>query len=694
QRAQLDIQQVQLDELKYRKRIEEAEEAAEAATRRVAEVKATAEAATRRAAEAEQAARGQVSALEAQLRTAQGEREAAKKRAEALEAARAALKAQLRAMQRERETAKNRAEALEAARAALEAQLQSEAEKARAACGQVSTLEAQLCAAQGERETATEVVPRWRALPPEMTLIPAGSFLRGSSKVTLSRPFLMMTTPVTQWQWREVMGDNPSYFSDRPDSEQRPVENVSWLDVMVFCNALSKREGGMREAYQQVGAKWRRIDGADGYRLPTEAEWEYACRAGTKTAYWSSGKSKANLARVGWYNEKSENQTHPVGEKTANPYGLFDMHGNVWEWVNDWYGSYPNGDVTDPKGPSKGSSRVVRGGSWFYDANIASAANRFNCRPSNCGGDLGFRLVRTPRRLDGFTFPSRSISVSPAPPAPGLPAPGDLARLEAAQRAPVASISEVSPRWRALPPEMVLIPAGSFLMGSPKGEGHDDEQPQHKVTLSRPFLMMTTPVTQWQWHQVMGDNPSDFSNKPDSKQRPVKNVSWFDVMAFCNALSKREGWMREAYQQVGDECRRIDGADGYRLPTEAEWEYACRAGTKTAYWSGENKADLARVGWYGENSGGRTHPVGEKPANPYGLFDMHGNVWEWVDDWYGDYPNGDVTDPKGPSKGSIRVMRGGSWSGVADFARAARRKFAPSSYRNRSLGFRLVRTPR
>ncbi|MBU1429716.1 formylglycine-generating enzyme family protein, partial [Myxococcota bacterium] len=187
-------------------------------------------------------------------------------------------------------------------------------------------------------------------------------------------------------------------FSDEPDSEQRPVENVSWFDVMAFCNALSKREGGMREAYQQVGDEWRRIEGADGYRLPTEAEWEYACRAGTKTAYWS-GENEADWARVAWawYGENSGNQTHPVGEKPANPYGLFDMHGNVWEWVEDWDGDYPSGDVTDPKGPSKGSDRVVRGGSWAGDADFARAAYRFSWYPSNRGGDLGFRLVRTPR---------------------------------------------------------------------------------------------------------------------------------------------------------------------------------------------------------------------------------------------------------------------------------------------------------
>ncbi|MBU0550719.1 formylglycine-generating enzyme family protein [Myxococcota bacterium] len=375
-----------------------------------------------------------MSALEAQLRAAQGEREAARKRAEALEAARAALEAQLQGEAEKARAARaalevqlqGEAEKARAAREALEAQLQGEAEKARAARaalegqralwglkgefnehGDLEAIKASMLTELARLEAArrapvasiSEVGPRWRALPPEMVLIPAGLFLRKvrkGLKVTLSRPFLMMTTPVTQWQWRQVMGNNPSHFSDKPDSEQRPVENVGWFDVMAFCNALSKREGGMREAYQQVGDKWRRIDGADGYRLPTEAEWEYACRAGTKTAYWS-GENEGDLARVGWYDENSDGQTHPVGEKNANPYGLFDMHGNVLEWVEDWYGDYPIGDVTDPKGPSKGSGRVMRGGSWYYGAFYARAANRLNALPSYRNRDLGFRLVRTPR---------------------------------------------------------------------------------------------------------------------------------------------------------------------------------------------------------------------------------------------------------------------------------------------------------
>jgi formylglycine-generating enzyme required for sulfatase activity len=247
----------------------------------------------------------------------------------------------------------------------------------------------------------------------------------------------------------------------------------------------------------------------------------------------------------------------------------------------------------------------------------------------------------------------------------------------------------------------VLIPAGTFTMGSPASEtGRYDNETQHRVTISRAFYLQTTEVTQGQWQAVMGSNPSHFSSC--GSDCPVEKVSWNDVQEFIGKLN------------------RMEGTDKYRLPTEAEWEYAARAGSTTALYNGpltilgdNNGPELDAIAWYGGNScvsysGGYdcsgwknkqysctscgTHPVGRKQPNAWGLYDMLGNVWEWCQDWYGGYPSGSVSDPEGPSSGSGRVLRGGSWRPYARLARAANRSYFAPGYRDCILGFRLLRT--
>ena len=210
--------------------------------------------------------------------------------------------------------------------------------------------------------------------------------------------------------------------------------------------------------------------------------------------------------------------------------------------------------------------------------------------------------------------------------------------------------------------EMVKIPAGSFMMGSNNGSG--DEKPVHKVTISQAFFMGKTEVTQAQWQAVMGNNPSNFRDCPTC---PIEQVSWDDAQEFIKKLNAK-------------------GEGTYRLPTEAEWECAARAGT-----TGDYAGNLDSMGWYSANSDSKTHPVGTKQANAWGLYDMHGNVWEWCQDWYGEYPSGAVTNPTGATSGSDRVGRGGGWSGDAVFLRSANRSFNSPSYRSNRLGFRVVR---
>jgi formylglycine-generating enzyme required for sulfatase activity len=179
----------------------------------------------------------------------------------------------------------------------------------------------------------------------------------------------MQTTEVTQGQWKRVMGNNPSNFKNCGDN--CPVEQVSWNDVQGFINKLNSKEGHNR------------------YRLPTEAEWEYACRAGSSGPYANDN----SLDSMGWYDGNSGSKTHTVAQKKANAWGLYDIHGNVWEWCQDCYGEYPSGAVTDPEGPSSGSNRVVRGGRWDVSARDCRSADRSWDDPGNRGSALGFRLV-------------------------------------------------------------------------------------------------------------------------------------------------------------------------------------------------------------------------------------------------------------------------------------------------------------
>ena len=213
------------------------------------------------------------------------------------------------------------------------------------------------------------------------------------------------------------------------------------------------------------------------------------------------------------------------------------------------------------------------------------------------------------------------------------------------------------------------IPAGWCRMGSPiSEEGRDSNEIQHEVVLTRGFFMAETECTQAQWKAVMGSNPSEF----EGANRPVEDVSWNEAVEYCRKLTTQQ---------------RTDGVlqDGWewRLPTEGEWEYAARAGTM-----GRRYGELDAIGWYDGNSGSETHPVSQKAANAWGLYDMLGNVWEWCSDWYGDYPTGSVMDPTGPSSGSIRVYRGGSCYDYAKDARSASRDRDVPGNRNYLLGFR------
>lgn len=232
----------------------------------------------------------------------------------------------------------------------------------------------------------------------------------------------------------------------------------------------------------------------------------------------------------------------------------------------------------------------------------------------------------------------------------------------------------VSRFYRAVAPfqpaGFAWIAPGSFLMGSPLSEeGRDGGEAQHMVTLTQGFWLSDHEVTQEEYEAVMGGNPSHFKGEPS---RPVEMVTWHDAVMYCEMLTERE---REA--------GRLPPGYLYRLPTEAEWEYSARAGT-----TGARHGELDAIAWWDGNSGDETHPVKQKAANAWGLYDMMGNVWEWCSDWYGEYPTAGVTDPNGPSMGSIRVFRGSSWSNEGKVARSAFRNGLDPGGRGYNLGFR------
>ncbi|MGO8690431.1 MAG: formylglycine-generating enzyme family protein [Thermoguttaceae bacterium] len=221
--------------------------------------------------------------------------------------------------------------------------------------------------------------------------------------------------------------------------------------------------------------------------------------------------------------------------------------------------------------------------------------------------------------------------------------------------------------------ELVLIPAGEFLMGSPDSDNDagNDEKPQHRVRITKPFYLGKYLVTQEQWQAVMGNKRSN-SKGP---RNLVEQTSWDDCQKFMEKLNEKVG------------------GGTFSLPTEAQWEYACRAGSTTRYFFGDDESQLGRYAWYAENSGGKTHPVGGKKPNAWGLYDMHGNVWQWCADWYnaGYYKESPVDDPTGPTTGSGRVNRGGSWNYTARYCRSAYRNSRLPGRGNDNRGLRVSR---
>lgn len=455
--------------------------------------------------------------------------------------------------------------------------------------------------------------------------------------VKLTTPYEIGVNEVTQEQYQSIMGTNPSKFKGL----ENPVEMVSWNDAIQFCQKLSELPKEKESGFV--------------YRLPTEAEWEYACRAGTMTLF-SYGDSDTELSEYAWYIKNSNGMTHPVGQKKPNPWGLYDMHGNVWEWCQDWYGDYSGDAVTDPKGPFTGLLRVNRGGSWRINSGFCHSAIRYGNSPGDSKFNVGFRVVRTSTQQVVRAENTGAASTT------------EKMVLKTSQQSTPPVSDEVI--FNSIKMQFKLLPAGTFMMGSRFGES--DEQPVHGVILKKPFTIGVYEVTQSQFEGIMGVNPSKYQ----SPSNPVEQVSWLAAIEFCRKLSDLPKEKAAGYE--------------YRLPTEAEWEYACRSGSMTKYNFGDQTGQLGNYSWYLKNSRDRTHPIGQKKPNIWGLYDMNGNVWEWCQDWFAIYPDETVIDPVGPSSGQFRILRGGSWSSESMKCRSADRFWHEPDKVFRDLGFRVI----
>ena len=439
---------------------------------------------------------------------------------------------------------------------------------------------------------------------------PPGTFMMGSPEseerrkndehqhqVTLTEGFWMMETEVTHEQWKAIMGENPNkeYQNWRSFAEKYPVDTVSWNDCQIFCQKCT-----------ELGLS---------IQLPTEAQWEYACRAGTTEMY------AGDIYKLATFGQYAKN----VKAGEPNNWGLYDMHGNVFELCSDWYGSYPNKNVTDPQGPSTGKYRVMRGGCYQNAKEYCRSANRGKCLPDFKIVFLGFRCVI------GKGVHSTYIPIAASDkPKSNVTQISDFGQGVKAGERKTAIVNGVEFAFRWCPP-------GTFTMGSPLEEpGRSDDETQYRVTLSKGFWIMETEVTQEQWMTVMDKNSSFFKND----KNPVEIWFWNDCLEFCKKCT-----------ELGLPLE---------IPKEAQWEYACRAGSDGAY-----SGNLDEIAWYKGNSGARTHAVGKKKPNAWGLYDMHGNMSEWCH----------IYIESNPDEKEIKeaILRGGCWESKPEDCRSASR---------------------
>ena len=554
----------------------------------------------------------------------------------------------------------------------------------------------------------------------DMIWIKPGTFIMGSPedelgrwnnetqhKVTLTQDYWLGKYEVTQAQYESVLGVNPSCFQ----GTDLPVEYVSWDDAKEFCRKLTEIErnaGRLPQGYE--------------YTLPTEAQWEYACRAGTTTAFNNGTNIQTeeqkrdepcpDLDEVGWYEYNSDEMTHPVGQKQPNAWGLYDMHGNVREWCLDWWGDYPTSSVTDPTGSSEGEVRILRGGCWDSSVYDCRSACQNGYYPNYYSSNYGFRVCLTysykienapklqcdavskkagerqhlafKEHKDNHYTGQYVYYDEDVPFSADLTCKdgkfiltGVVTLPEPAKPEPFTMTLEGDRGWvlkifdREFEMDFLISRQGlNYTVQLPQGV------PLDIVWIDKGYWIGKYEVTQEQYQAIIGSNPSWFKGT----NLPVEHVSWHDAMAFCDKLT-----------EIEKAAGRLPAGYKYTLPTESQWIYCCLATTVGDY--NVDGVELSKLAWYIDNSYGTTHPVGQKKPNAWGLYDMHGNVWEWCRDWFRGITNLYSSKNKPINLGSGllpgRVLHGGGWNSYAGLCCTTTRIAYTPSLGTSVIGFRV-----
>lgn len=514
----------------------------------------------------------------------------------------------------------------------------------------------------------------------EMIKCPAGEFLMGSPKgemgrdlkeiqhkVILSDSFMIGKYEVTQKQYKAVMGKNPSKFKN----DSQPVELVNWNDAKEFCEKLNTKFSSS-------------IPSGFKFDLPTEAQWEYACRAGTNSAF-NNGKELTteykcdNLDEVGWYAKNSKFTTHPVGQKQPNSWGIYDMQGNVSEWCRDYDGSFVEGEAKDPNGPEKGTDRVIKGGNYNVNAKFCRSAIRLNANPKTKDMKTGFRVALIPVGSGTeINFASKTETPQNIASQPKENTPAKTS--ETTTTATNSQNNDTKQDWTYsdLNLQMVYCKSGKFKMGSPEnelGRTKGSDLDANEVSIDKDFYIGKYEVTQKLFSDVMGEKPSRYADD----KKPVESVSYYQAVEFCKKLNELTKDKRPAGYE-------------FALPTEMQWEYACRASCETSLNNGKqisaekgNCAELNDIAWYKANSDKITHEVGTKKPNSWNIFDMHGNVAEWCLDAY----NGNEI-AKEVNNNSKCIVKGGTYFYEPAKNRSASRGATAPNTLSSGIGFRVA----
>ena len=504
---------------------------------------------------------------------------------------------------------------------------------------------------------------------PELVVLPAGIFTMGSRDkrsryhpVTIAQPFAVGRYEVTFAEWDACVAQGSCKGYQPADNnwgrDRRPVINVSWEDVQDYLYWLDRKTG-------------------ESYRLLSEAEWEYAVRAGTTTDnYWGDSASSeicayANVSGQRFACAQGERaMTAPVGSFRPNPFGLFDMIGNVQEWTADCWNYTYDGAPADGSAWRRGdcSWRVTRGGSYHERDESHDSASRLSVSSDERAGFIGFRVARA-----ATVAKRRARDDFHRGPAQGR------------ERGPSKSVGDI---FRDCPncPELVVLPSGFFLMGDSPDTEMKNAGPYHPVTIAEPLAVGRYEVTFDEWDACVAEGGCN-GYRPEAQKwgresRPVINVSWEDAQNYLYWLSQKTG-------------------KSYRLLSEAEWEYAARAGTITEYYWGKTRNQICAYANVGESAlkcdaKEMSLPVGSFRPNPFGLFDMIGNVREWTADCWNRTYDGAPADGRAWQQGDCekRVTRGGSFhrdDRYSDDFRSSAREIAWARWTKNYIGFRVAR---